>query len=397
MKFERSYLPVRHLWSSPFIRWQGSLANVSSNELAVLVTADAIAQRNLDAGAITSLVVGQTVPQNDSFYAPPYIATRLGAPKISGPLIAQACATSVACITSAAGSVENNGSEMVLVIATDRVSNGPLLVYPNTASPGGAPQVEHWVTDNFAADPGTGLAMVVTAENVASDGGFSREAVDDMTMLRYEQYRNGLANNRAFQRRYFQPVNLKGRKGAVLEIATDDGISSYTREGLASLKPGVENGVVTFGSQTHPADGCAGTVVCSHDQARALSGDEGMVRLVSAAFARAEKARMPKAATMAAQKAMAEAGLKFSDLKVVTTHNPFAVNDLWFCHQTGFPAEKMNPFGCSLIFGHPQGPTGLRSIAELVHALRLQGGGYGLFTGCAAGDTGAAIVVCVEE
>ena len=56
----------------------------------------------------------------------------------------------------------------------------------------------------------------------------------------------------------------------------------------------------------------------------------------------------------------------------------------------------MNPFGCSLVYGHPQGPTGLRGIVELVEALRLRGGGVGVFTGCAAGDTGAALVVRVE-
>jgi len=31
------------------------------------------------------------------------------------------------------------------------------------------------------------------------------------------------------------------------------------------------------------------------------------------------------------------------------------------------------------------------------HTLRLRGGGIGLFTGCAAGDTGAAVVVRVED
>ncbi|HET6391662.1 MAG TPA: thiolase family protein, partial [Blastococcus sp.] len=84
------------------------------------------------------------------------------------------------------------------------------------------------------------------------------------------------------------------------------------------------------------------------------------------------------------------------DLHAVTTHNPFAVNDLYFARETGIALEDMNVRGCSLVFGHPQGPTGLRSIAELVETLRDRGGGRGLFTGCAAGDTGAALVVEVD-
>lgn len=397
VNFERSFIPARYLWSSPFVRWQGSLADVSSNELAVAVTAAALAQRKFDISALTTLIVGQTVPQPDSFYVAPYIAARLGAVGVSGPVIAQACATSVACVAAAAGIVEVTHDEMALVVATDRISNGPLLVYPTTSGIGGTPQVAKWVLDSFAADPGTGLSMTATAEYVAADGRFSREAIDDMTMLRYEQYQRGMADDRAFQRRYMQPIVLTGKRGANREIAADEGIHSYARAALAALKPAEANGVVTFGSQTHPADGCAGAVVCSFDRARQLAGGEGVVRLVSISFARAEKARMPKAATMAAQRAVAEAGLQFGDLKAVTTHNPFAVNDLWFCHQTGYAQEKMNAYGCSLIFGHPQGPTGLRSIAELVQVLHMQGGGYGLFTGCAAGDTGAALIVHVDD
>lgn len=85
-----------------------------------------------------------------------------------------------------------------------------------------------------------------------------------------------------------------------------------------------------------------------------------------------------------------------SDVACITTHNSFAVNDLWLHQMTGFPLEKMNPLGCSLIYGHPQGPTGMRAVVELVEALRAAGGGVGLFTGCAAGDMGAALVISLE-
>lgn len=104
---------------------------------------------------------------------------------------------------------------------------------------------------------------------------------------------------------------------------------------------------------------------------------------------------MPKAPVEAARRAVGVAGLEITDIDAVTTHNPFAVNDLWFCSQTGFPAEQMNALGCSLIYGHPQGPTGLRLIGELIEVLRRRGGGTGLFTGCAAGDTAMAVVVKV--
>ena len=73
------------------------------------------------------------------------------------------------------------------------------------------------------------------------------------------------------------------------------------------------------------------------------------------------------------------------------------MNDLYFAHATGFDAVKMNNFGSSLIFGHPQGPTGLRMVIELIEELGERAGGYGLMTGCVESDTGASLVVQVSE
>ncbi|CAN5414571.1 thiolase family protein [soil metagenome] len=395
MKFDNAYLSLRHIWSSPFVRWQGSLADVSSIDLAVAVTDAALTRADMDRSTIGQLVLGTTIPQPNSFYGAPWIAARLGMQGISGPHVAQACATSVSCLVSAAMATELDSAMTSLVVAADRTSNGPLLVFPKSQSAGGAPDTESFVLQSFAADPWTGEAMIATAEGVAKDGAMSRRDIDDLTLLRYTQYQSSLANDRAFQRQWMQPVSIrKGRSQLVVEA--DEGIHAYSAEGLASLNPVRPDGTTTFGSQTHPADGAAGAIVTNAATARGLAGGDGVVQILSAGYARAEKGRMPKAATMAAQRAVANAGLSFEQMKVVTSHNPFAVNDLWFAQQTGYPLERMNPYGCSLIFGHPQGPTGMRSIVELAFALREQGGGIGLFTGCAAGDTGAAIVISVE-
>ena len=38
----------------------------------------------------------------------------------------------------------------------------------------------------------------------------------------------------------------------------------------------------------------------------------------------------------------------------------------------GIDVTAMNNYGCSLIWGHPQGPTGLRAIMELIEELVLK-------------------------
>jgi acetyl-CoA C-acetyltransferase len=214
-------------------------------------------------------------------------------------------------------------------------------------------------------------------------------------MLRYEQYAAALADDRAFQRRYMVPVDLPAKRGGEL-VETDVGVHETTREGLAGLSPVERGGVITYGGQTHPADGTAGVLVTTERRARELSGD-GVARILASGFARVGKAEMPKAPVPAAEAALADAGVEVAELDAVTTHNPFAVNDVWLSQKLGIPLELMNAYGCSLVYGHPHAATGARLIVELIETLRSRGGGVGLFTGCAAGDTGAAVVVRVDD
>jgi acetyl-CoA acetyltransferase family protein len=396
MRYERASIPLGKYWTSPFARWQGPFAEMSSLDLATVTTAWALEDRRLSPRDLSHIVLGWSVPQPGIFYGAPTVAARLGAPGITGPMISQACATSVACLQAAALMAEAEADGLGLVIATDRTSNGPHLIYPSPSRPGGAPSSENWVLDSFRRDPWAGKAMIDTAEKVAADSGITREELDEVTLLRYDQYRDALADDRAFQRAYMVPVEIRAQRGDPQVIGGDVGIHETSSEGLAKLEPVLPDGVITYGSQTHPADGAAGMVVASKEVARDVAGDGGIVRILSSRFARVGKAEMPKAPVPAALAALKDVGLEIKDVDAVTTHNPFAVNDVWFSKRTGYPIDKMNLFGSSLVYGHPQAPTGARLIIELIETLRHRGGGTGLFTGCAAGDTGAAVVVRLD-
>jgi acetyl-CoA acetyltransferase len=366
VQFTDVAIPLGQAWSSPFAKWQGSLAEVSSLDVAVAVTARALADRGVSPEQFEGLVLGLTVPQPEVFYGAPTVAARLGATGVSGPMVSQACATSVAALQAAAGAV-TAGAGVQLVVTTDRTSNGPTLSYPAPSRAGGAPITEHWVLDSFARDPWAGASMIAAGEAVAAEMGVGREEIDDLTALRWEQYRASLAGDRAFQKRYMVPVEIAGRKGPLV-VDADEGVRPKERATIGTLPAASPGGVHSFASQTHPADGCAGAVVTTVGRARELAGGEGVARLLGMGFARAARSRMPQAPVPAALAA-----------------------------RTGIGVEKTNAYGCSLVFGHPQGPTGLRSIAELIETLRLRGGGTGVFTGCAAGDTGAAVVLEVTS
>lgn len=389
MRFDNVFIPYGSYWTSPFCRWQGALAGEHPLKLLATTAARVLREKREDPAALEGLHLGTTVPSFKCFWGAPWVAAMLGNDRITGPTLAQACATSARVLASAAAAIELGSSRRVLAAAADRTSNGPLLVYPNPSNPGGTATTENWTLDNFRHDPYAELAMVETAENIARRFGFSREQQDEVTLLRYEQYAEALADDRAFQRCYMQPVRVRQGKADV-EIAADAGVTECTAEGLARLHPLREGGTVTFGAQTHPADGHAGMILTD------APADGPRVQLLSFGEGRADPGHMGMAPVPAAQAALALAGKTIHDMKAIKTHNPFAVNDLYFARQFGIRVEAMNRFGSSLIFGHPQGPTGLRLVIELIEELVLAGGGYGLFAGCAAGDTGAALILRVD-
>ncbi len=394
MAFEKTFIPYGAAWSSPFCRWQGSLGHLHSMELAARTTRRFLADREIPATAFDGLILGITVHQRRSFYGAPWLAGMIGADGAGGPTISQACATSARMLAAAALEVESGQRECLLAVACDRTSNGPHVLYPNPKGTGGMGEAEDPVMDNFNLDPHAGGAMISTAENVARKVGISREEQDEMTLLRFQQYEEALADDRAFQRRYMIPVELRRGKKVTGMVEADEGVHPTTAEGLARLRPMVEGGSVTFGSQTHPADGNAGLVLCTRERAAELSRDPGVtVRLLGYGEARVEKGFMPLAVVPAARQALERAGRGIADCAAIKTHNPFAVNDINFCREMGVAPERMNRFGSSLIWGHPQAPTGLRAVVELIEELVAGGGGIGLFSGCAAGDTAMAIVL----
>jgi acetyl-CoA acetyltransferase len=217
-------------------------------------------------------------------------------------------------------------------------------------------------------------------------------------LRRYEQYR---AAKPEFFARYmtlpFEVPDAKFKK-TLGTLAGDEGVVATSAEALAKLKPVMPGGTVTYGGQTHPADGNAGIVVTTQNRARDMSARPDIViKLTGFGMARTDRAHMPQAPVPAARRALERAGRTIGDVSAVKSHNPFAVNDIVFARETGFDVMAMNNNGCSLIWGHPQGPTGLRAVIELIEELTERGGGVGLFHGCAAGDTAMAVVVEVGD
>ncbi|MFV2072577.1 MAG: thiolase family protein, partial [Thermoanaerobaculales bacterium] len=347
-----------------------------------------VSQRRLD-----YLVIGSTIPWHWKFWTAPLVASCMGV-RIPGFHVEQACATGLQAVVVAAAQVGGGASDVVGVLTFDRTSDSPVGVFPERRSYERTHALGD-VWDNFGFDPSTGRAMIATAGLAARKHRIDRREVDEITLCRYEQYFD--AKESGFLDRVLVPLEVLNLQGRSMGTVDDDvGVRRVSAGGLSAMRE--LDTCVTAGAQTHASDGMACLLVATPEKARELSSrPEIDISLVAKAEVRTSPSLMPEAPSLAVARLFERTGLTMDDMAVVKNHNPFAVNDAIFSKMVGHDWRKMNTTGCSLVWGHPQGPTLTRSLIEGIEEAVSLGGGNVLLFGCAAGDVGIAAVFEVMD
>jgi len=392
--FPNARIPYGTWGSSFFPAWQTSvLAEVNMGQFAGEAMNRILGIRKVPTSELDYLIIGSTVPWHWKFWNAPLVAACLGR-RIPGFHIEQACATGLQAVLLAGAEVQAGSHEVVGVCTFDRCSDSPVGVFPERRAYDRTIALND-VWENFGFDPATGQAMIATAGNAARKHGLDRRQVEDLTFYRYQQYFE--TRDSGFLDRVLVPLEVLDVQGRPLgRIDEDLGVRQLTLDGLRQMRE--LDTCVTAGTQTHASDGMATLLVATPEKARELSPrPEVVIQFLAKAEARAHPAMMAEAPTLAVQELLARTGFALADMAVVKSHNPFAVNDAIFAKVTGYDWSKVNKTGCSLVWGHPQGPTLTRLLIEGLEEAVTLGGGLVLLFGCAAGDVGIAALFKVAE
>jgi len=389
----KARIPFGTWGSSYFPAWQTSaLAEVNIGQFAGEAMNRIMGIRGVSNREIEYLIIGSTVPWHWKFWNAPLVASCMGH-RVPGYHVEQACATGLQAVLLGGAEIQSGAHEVVGVLTFDRTSDSPVGVFPERrAHQRTVPIADVW--DNFGFDPATGKAMIAAAGKSARKYKLDRREVDELAFYRHQQYFE--AKESGFLDRVLVPLDILNVSGRPLGRIDDDlGVRTLSRDAMRAMAE--LDTCVTSGTQTHASDGMATLLVTTKDRVPDFSPrPEIDIQFVAKTEVRTDPSLMPEAPALAVQKLLSTSGLSMADMAVVKNHNPFAVNDAIFSQLLDYDWHDMNKTGCSLVWGHPQGPTLTRVTMEAFEEAVDLGGGYVLVFGCAAGDVGIATIFKVS-
>jgi len=176
------------------------------------------------------------------------------------------------------------------------------------------------------------------------------------------------------------------------DVARDESIRpGSSAESLAKLKPSFrKDGTITAGNASPLSDG-ASAVLLGSEKASFL-GDP-VARIAGRAAHALEPQLFGYAPVEAAEKALARAGIGWSDVGAVELNEAFAVQSLVCLDAWKIDPEIVNTRGGAIAIGHPLGASGGRILGTLAKVLREGGHRWGVAAICIGVGQGLAVVL----
>ncbi len=240
------------------------------------------------------------------------------------------------------------------------------------------------------SDPFDDCHMGITAENVASKWGISRQAQDELALQSHQ--RAAAAIKAGYFKEQILPIESKV-KGQSVVFDTDEHVKADTTlEKLAKLRPAFKgDGSVTAGNASGINDAAAAVVLMEASEAQ-QRGLQPLGRLVAYAHAGVEPKYMGIGPVPAVRKVLERAGLSIKDMDVIELNEAFAAQALAVMRDLDLPPDRTNPNGSGISLGHPIGATGCILTVKALYELRRVGGKYALVTMCIGGGQGIAAI-----
>ena len=369
---------------------KGSLANTRPDDLAALVMNEAVRRAGIDAALIEDVYLGCAIPEAEQgLNIARMAALRAGMPDtVGGVTVNRFCSSGLQTIAMAAAAVISGQAEIMLAGGVESMSMVPMSGHNPSPNP-----------ELVDSRPGAYIGMGLTAENVATKYGVSREDQDAFAFRSHQRAAAAQDAGKFDAETVAVPVNVDKLKGTkvtrtVILFTRDELIRRDANlDEMAKVRPAFKLGGSVSAANSSPfSDGAAALVVMSAEKAKEL-GLKPLAKFLGFAVAGVEPELMGIGPVKAIPKVLAQTGLTLEQIDLIELNEAFAAQSLAVIRTLGLDENKTNVNGGAIALGHPLGCSGAKLATTLIYELGRRGGGKGLVTMCIGGGMGAAGVL----
>jgi acetyl-CoA C-acetyltransferase len=371
----------------------GGLKDVCPIDLGATVVKAVLERSGVDGQEVGHLAFGHVIyTEPRDMYLSRVVAIQGGLPHSSVAFnVNRLCGSGLQAIISSAQSILLGDTEMAIGGGAECMSRGG---YLSQTQRFGSRMGDSSMSDMMVGaltDPFSRLHMGVTAENVASQFGISRQNQDDLALESHRRAAQAQDEGRFDDQ--IVPVIIKTRKGETEFKVDEHPRRDVTAESLAKLRAVFvkENGTVTAGNASGINDGAAAVLMMSGEAVKS-SGAKPLARLVAYAHAGVDPSIMGIGPVPATQAVLKRAGLTIDQIDVIEANEAFAAQACAVAKELKLDAARLNPNGSGISLGHPVGATGAIVTTKAIYELHRTGGRYALVTMCIGGGQGIAAI-----
>lgn len=381
---------------TPIGKFNGSLANVSARELAIIAGKEAIKRAGLQPSQVEEIAMGELYTAMQGSLPARQVSMRIGLPASSNAVsLNQNCASGMRALEVVCNDIALGKTDIALAVGVESMTNAPyLLPKARNGYRMGPGTIEDSMLHDGLIDELSGGHMGVTAENVAKRYGITRQECDELAVMSHARACKAIDEGKFKEE--IVPVEIKTKKGITVVDTDEHPIRGASMESVSKLPPAfIKDGVVTAANSSGINDAAAAVVVMSREKADEL-GIKPMVRMLHICGAGVEPEVMGLGPAVAIPKCLKAAGLKFEDVDYWEVNEAFAAQfigvERMLAEDFGIKVDrtKTNVNGSGISLGHPVGCTALRIIVSLIYEMKREGHKIGGAALCVGGGPAMA-------
>lgn len=383
-------------------KFMGSLSPFSPGELGAKVIKEVIKDSGISPEKVDSVIAGNILSAGQMQGVARQASVYGGIPhEVPAYSINMVCGSGMKAVMNAYAEILSGAADVIIAGGTESMTNSGFVMsgsLRNGNKMGNIQAVDHMVTDGLT-DAFNKYHMGITAENIAEKYGITREQQDEFSFASQQKaikaVDGGVFDNEIV------PVEIVTKKETTVFAKDEYPNRGTSVEKLAQLKPAFKkDGTVTAGNASGVNDGASFVMVVSEEAVKKY-GLKPLAEIVAVGQGGVDPAYMGLGPVPAIRKALANAGMKLSQMDLIELNEAFAAQSLGVIHELiaehGVTREWINEVtnisGGAIALGHPIGASGNRIIVTLVHALKATGKEYGLASLCIGGGMGTAVVL----